>query len=149
MNDISELRTHIVALARRLRQSARTGTEAWTGLMALGVIERAEDRATPTLVASELDLRSSNAAQILNTLEQRGLIERLPDPADKRRVRLTLTRPGRDLVRDTRAERDQWLEGAIQECLTEEERAQLIAAGKLMQRLALSPTLKTAPVKEA
>lgn len=135
---ISELRNHIVALARCLRQSARTDNETWTGLMALGAVQRAEGQATPTQIASELGLRSSNLAQVLGDLEERGLIHRTPDPNDKRKVRLSLTGAGVTLVRETRAKRDIWLSEAMVTCLSPEEQSLLIAAGDLMRRIALS-----------
>ncbi|MGK5081318.1 MarR family winged helix-turn-helix transcriptional regulator [Janthinobacterium sp. HLX7-2] len=134
---ISELRDNIVALTRRLRQSARADGETWTELMALGVIERGAGHATPTQIASELELHSSNLAQILGKLDERGLIQRTPDPVDKRKVRLSLTEAGRVLVHATRTRRDSWLLEAMQTCLSAPERAQLIAAGELMRRLSL------------
>lgn len=137
-NDVSELRSSLVALARRLRQSDRTVGETWTGLMALGAIQRAEGKATATQVALELELRSSNLAQLLGTLDKRGLIKRTPDSADKRKVRLSLTSEGLALVQQTRAKRDSWLADAMRACLSPEEQAQLITAGDLMRRLALS-----------
>lgn len=136
--DVSELRNNLIALARRLRQSDRGVSENWTGLMALGAIQRAEGQATPTQIALELELRSSNLAQVLGELDERGLIQRTPDPADKRKVRLSLTEAGLTLVRETRAKRDNWLADAMETCLSLEEQAQLIAAGELMRRLAIS-----------
>jgi DNA-binding MarR family transcriptional regulator len=136
--EVSELRNNLIALARRLRQSDRGVRENWTELMALGAIQRAEGQSTPTQIALELELRSSNLAQILGELDGRGLIQRTPDPADKRKVRLSLTEAGFALVQETRAMRDSWLENAMETSLSLEEQAQLIAAGDLMRRLALS-----------
>ena len=135
---IAELRNQIVALARRLRQSARSDAETWTGLMALGVIQRGEGSATPTQIAAQLELRSSNLAQLLRDLEKRGLVVRTPDATDKRKVRLSLTSEGRVLVTETRAARDKWLADAMAACLSPNEQAQLIAAGELMRRVAFS-----------
>jgi DNA-binding MarR family transcriptional regulator len=134
---ITELRTYIVALARRLRQSPRSASETWTGLMALGVIQRGGGHATPTQIAAELELRS-NLAQLLRELDERGLIRRTPDGADRRKVRISLTEAGLALVTEARATRDDWLAGAMAACLTKDEQAQLIAAGDLIRRVALS-----------
>lgn len=136
MLDITQLRTQLVALTRRLRQSARADNETWTGLMVLGVIERSEGEATPSLIATELELRSSNVAATLADLQQRGLVQRTSDPHDKRKVRLALTPDGSALLRETRAQRDRWLRSAINACLTADEKATLQAAGDLMERLA-------------
>jgi DNA-binding MarR family transcriptional regulator len=135
---VAELRDQIVALARRLRHSARADAETWTALMALGVIQRGEGKATPTRIATELELRSSNLAQLLRELDQRGLVHRTPDTADKRKVRLSLTEAGLALVTQTRAARDTWLADAMATCLSPDEQAQLFAAGELMRRVALS-----------
>lgn len=105
--------------------------------MALGAIQRANGNATPTQIATELTIQSSNLAQVLGELDRRGLIQRTPDHSDKRKVRLSLTQAGTDLVYEARARRDQWLSDAMEACLSVDEKAQLLAAGALMQRVAL------------
>lgn len=134
---ISDLRENIVALARRLRQSSRTDGETWTQLMVLGAIERANGQAMPTQIASELELHSSNLAQVLSNLDARSLIRRSPDSADKRKVRLSLTETGLALVHATRSQRDSWLFEAMQTCLSAQEREQLVAASETIRRLSL------------
>ncbi len=135
LNLVSILRNDVVALSRRLRRSASADAETWTSLMVLGAIERAEDLATPTQVAAELELKSSNLAQALRALEHRGLIRRKPDPVDRRKIRLSLTREGLTLVRETRAQRTQWLADVMDACLSAEEQDQLMG---LMHRVAAS-----------
>lgn len=94
--------------------------------MVLGAIERAADVATPTKIAVELALKSSNLAQILRVLEHRGLIRRTPDLVDGRKIRLSLTAAGLAIVRDTRAQRTQWLADVMGACLSEIEQDQLM-----------------------
>jgi DNA-binding MarR family transcriptional regulator len=137
LQHIAELRNNIVALARRLRQSVRSDSENWTALMALGAIQRGKGTATPTQIATELGIQSSNVAQVLGELDRRGLLKRTPDRSDKRKVRLSLTPGGINLVSEARARRDQWLSDAVQACLSVQEQEQLLAAGELMQRVAL------------
>ncbi|MFL9875859.1 MarR family winged helix-turn-helix transcriptional regulator [Paraburkholderia megapolitana] len=137
LNQITAFRNSIVALARHLRQSVRADSENWTALMALGVIQRAKGAATPTQIATELGIQSSNVAQVLNELDRRGLVQRTQDHADKRKVRLSLTQEGTDLVYESRARRDQWLSDAIEACLSVQEKEQLLAAGELIQRVAV------------
>lgn len=106
--------------------------------MALGAIQRGEGRATPTKIAAELELRSSNLAQVLGEMDRRGLIRRTPDPTDRRRVHLSLTDAGDALVAETRAKRDRWLADAVATCLSPDEQSLLMTAGDLMRRIALS-----------
>ena len=133
---ITTLRERIVALARRLRQSASIDDEKWTSLMTLGVIQRHVGAATPTTVREELQLRSSNAASVLRDLEKRRLILRDPDPGDARKVRLSLTTEGLDVLERTRGSRDRWLCEAMKACLNDAEEEHLMQAGHLMERLA-------------
>ena len=135
---VAELRNSIVAVARRLKQSTRERSETWTGLLVLGAIDRADGQATPSQIAFELELRSSNFAQLLGELQERGLVMKQPDRADRRKVRLSLTPAGRTLVAQTRAQRDEWLLQAMHECLSVQEQAQLMQAAELLQRLALA-----------
>jgi DNA-binding MarR family transcriptional regulator len=55
-------------------------------------------RLRPTEFASTLMLTSSGTTKRLDRLEQAGLIERSPDPADRRGTLITLTESGRKLI---------------------------------------------------
>ncbi len=81
-------------------------------------------------------MASSNVAAALRTLESRGLLVRTRDPRDRRRVNLTATAAGAGLVTDFRDERVTWLGRAIAAQLNPEERALLLQAGDLMERIA-------------
>jgi DNA-binding MarR family transcriptional regulator len=70
----------------------------------------ADDRLTPTRLFKGLMLSSAGMTKRLDALEGRGLLRRLPDPDDRRGVRIELTAEGRRLVErafaaNTRAER--------------------------------------------
>jgi DNA-binding MarR family transcriptional regulator len=50
-------------------------------------------------IAGLVALDRSNAARVCATLEERGLLRRQPDPADRRARRLTVTAEGKALLR--------------------------------------------------
>jgi DNA-binding MarR family transcriptional regulator len=81
-------------------------------------------------------MTSSNVAAALRELESAGLVRRVRDPEDGRRVQLSLTDTGANAVSCVHAERDTWLGRAIAAVLSDEEQRTLIRAGELMQRLA-------------
>ncbi|CAI3957846.1 MarR family winged helix-turn-helix transcriptional regulator [Commensalibacter communis] len=132
--EVSELRNNIVALARALKQSARSDDESWTNLMILGLIERSNGKITPSDIGAVLEIRSSNLASLLKNLAQRKLIIRVADEDDKRKILLGITDSGLNLVRTKRQKRDLWLQEAMQ-CLSQEEQTQLFEAGKLIKRI--------------
>jgi DNA-binding MarR family transcriptional regulator len=55
-------------------------------------------RLRPTEFSSALMLTSSGTTKRLDRLEQAGLIERAPDPGDRRSILISLTDAGRELI---------------------------------------------------
>jgi DNA-binding MarR family transcriptional regulator len=131
------LQTQLSMLQRRLR-SELTAVQGLsrTLLRVLGAIERLADGATPSRVAEDLQMTSSNVAAALRELEAGGSIRRRRDPDDARRVLLFLTDRGSAVVAQFRAERDTWFGRAVGSALTRREQQELFAAGRLLQRLA-------------
>jgi DNA-binding MarR family transcriptional regulator len=134
--DITAFRNHFMNLARRLRREAHADDRSWVRLQLLGAIERAGDAATPTMLGESESMRSSNLAAALRELEADGLIVRTPDVEDRRKVRVRLTRMGQEELHENTARRERWLAEAIDRCLTKEERALLLRAGELLNRVA-------------
>jgi len=129
-------RERLIALTRRMKHEGRCDDATWTELMILGSIERNGLHATPSRLAASENMRSSNVASTLRKLEQRGLIHRVTDEQDRRKVRLELTKQGVKTMQDGRALRNAWLSDAMAGCLTDSETRLLLQAGLMMDRLA-------------
>jgi len=69
-------------------------------------------------------------SRLIDRLAERGLIERCPDPADGRGVRLALTEAGRDLQRRIGRRHARAVARALTAALTSDEIAQLAAIGR-------------------
>jgi DNA-binding MarR family transcriptional regulator len=76
-------------------------------------------------------------SRLIDRLAERGLVERRPDPADGRGVRLALTPAGRDLQHGVGRRHARDVARALSAALTSAELAQLEALG---QKLAAAPT---------
>ncbi len=72
----------------------------------------------------------------LSALEARGLVTRDPDARDGRRILLSVTDAGRQLLRDKRDARTEHLARALAAGFTREELEQLMTAAPLLERLA-------------
>jgi DNA-binding MarR family transcriptional regulator len=68
---------------------------------ALTVLERRSDLSTAQLARNAF-VTDQSAADMVGTLEERGLITRVPDPGDRRRRVLRLTDAGRTLLESLR-----------------------------------------------
>jgi DNA-binding MarR family transcriptional regulator len=64
-------------------------------------------------VACAVRLEKSTVSRQVAGLEERGLVERRPDLADRRAHLLALTEDGQRVVQTTRARRQQWLREAL------------------------------------
>lgn len=83
-------------------------------------------RSTPGRLAERMDLSSGAMTNRLDRLEQAGLIRRLPDPDDRRRVVVELTDHGRETYRDAVGAQAK-KEALVTAALNEREKAQLNA----------------------
>lgn len=85
------------------------------------------------LLATE-QLKQPALTSLVAKLEQDGLLQRRPDPADGRASLLSLTRTGRDLVRSRHVNRVEKL-AALVARLTPDERAVLAGSIDVLHRL--------------
>jgi len=128
----SELRLVLGQLVRRLRAEYSFPVAQASVLSRL---DREGAQTTSALAAAE-HVRPQSMAQTLAELETAGLIERRPDPGDRRRIQIGLTERGRERVREGRGRREDWLAAAIAAELSPEEQRALLAAVPLLHRLA-------------
>ncbi|MGC0319270.1 MarR family winged helix-turn-helix transcriptional regulator [Kitasatospora acidiphila] len=106
--DIAELADELNRAMKRIRHRTVHRLEPY-GLTpgqgrALRVLERADRCETPgrairlSELADRLNIAPRSATTVVDALEQGGLVERVPDPADRRAVGLVLTAAGRAAV---------------------------------------------------
>ncbi|MFJ5262258.1 MarR family winged helix-turn-helix transcriptional regulator [Streptomyces sp. NPDC088387] len=129
-----ELRVVFSRLGRRLREVAEDDGLTPSQESALALVGKFGAATASALAAAE-GVRPQSMAATLAALEQHGLVRRRPDPDDGRRQLVTLTDAGRDRVEGNRQARDEWLARALQEGCTEAERATVLEALALMNRL--------------
>jgi DNA-binding MarR family transcriptional regulator len=124
-------------LVRRLRQVQVDGEITLPETSALARL----DRAGPTTAAALARLEQISPQSIgatLGGLEARGLIERAADPDDGRRVVLSLTKAGAEVLGSHRNARVQALARALATGFTRSELEQLMTVAPLLERLAQS-----------
>lgn len=112
------------------------------GVLRYGLVHRicivlSYQKEHPTMgeLGEALDVPLSTATRLVDWLVEEGYVERLPDPRDRRVVRVTLTKTGREF----RQTIDEFIRQHVQEILTRftaSERDDLIRLlGKLMKVL--------------
>ncbi len=107
-----------------------------TQLAALAALEK-HISMTPSELAEHEKVQPPSITRVIASLEERGLIQRLPHPTDRRQVVLNVTDQGRDVVRRLRKLREAWLAQRLRE-LTPAERAVLREALPILEKLSQS-----------
>jgi DNA-binding MarR family transcriptional regulator len=130
----SELRVVLGRLVRRLRAEHHFPLSHG---MVLGRLDRKGVQSVSDLAGAE-GVRPQSMAQTVGELESHGLVERRPDPADRRRALVELTDAGRHVLAGERRRREGWLADAIASDLSMQEQALLRDAVELLRRLAES-----------
>lgn len=130
----SELRMATFRLARRLRAERAVDTMS-DGQFAVLAALKIHGLHTLGELAERERVTAPSMNRTVNGLEEAGYLMRTPDEDDRRKVNITLTAAGRDVVEETVRRRDAWLEEALGE-LTDAERDILSHAAVLMRAVA-------------
>ena len=131
------LRVSVGMLLRRLRQVRPDDELTLPESSALARLDRIGP-ATPGALAKVEQISPQSMGATLAALEARRLVERRPDPADGRRVVLSVTEAGLELLRNKRGARTEQLAKALSAGFTQDELRQLAVAAPLLERLAQS-----------
>lgn len=89
---------------------------------------------SPTTISHFQDVKKNTITALLKGLEENGLIERSPDPEDRRGFLIRITPAGRELVLSTAPNRFRFM-NQIVSVLDREEQAELI---RLLEKLQIS-----------
>ena len=133
----ADLRLSIGLLLRRLRQIPTGDELTLSESAALARLDRGGPASAAELARAE-QISPQSIGATLGTLQARGLIAKAADPADGRRMILSLTEAGLEVLRHRRNRRTEELARALSAGFTPTELEQLAAAAPLLERLANS-----------
>jgi DNA-binding MarR family transcriptional regulator len=130
----SEFRMATFKLARRLRAERAVDTMS-DGQFAVLVSLKVHGPHTLGELAARERVTAPSMNRTVNGLEESGYLARTPDETDRRKVTITLTDAGRDVVAETVRRRNAWLEEQLG-ALSDDERDVLARAGRIMRAVA-------------
>jgi DNA-binding MarR family transcriptional regulator len=128
----ARLRLVITRTARRLRQQAGADLGP-SQAAALATVER-HGPLTPSELAEIERIQRPTATRIVGRLEETGLVERLPDPADRRSFTVSATAEGRALMRKLRTRKNAYLARRLRG-VSEEDLQTLERAAEILEDL--------------
>jgi DNA-binding MarR family transcriptional regulator len=105
----AEVADLLAAVSRRIRHAVNAELDplgvTWGQVRALRVIGAGGEAVRMSDLADRLGIARRSATSVVDDLVARDLVERRPDPADRRGVAVALTARGGRLLRDVRARR--------------------------------------------
>jgi len=127
------------SVARQLRRAAADSLAQWdispSQARALGVLARHEGARLSEL-AEHLHIAARSATEVVDGLEAKGLVQRRPDPHDRRATLVEPTRRGAELTATIQAARGTEAERVFAQ-LSEADRARL---GHILRKLTAEPS---------
>ena len=129
------LRVSIGLLVRRVRQAKSDGDLTLPESSALARLDRGGPTSSGALAKVE-QISPQSMGTTLTGLERRGLIERRPDPADGRRIVMSLTEAGQQVLRSRRDAGTEHMAKALSTEFSAVELEQLMIGAQLIERLA-------------
>jgi DNA-binding MarR family transcriptional regulator len=127
----ADLRGVIGQLVRRLRKENLFPLHQAS---VLGRLDRCGSQSVSDLAAAER-VRPQSMAQTVGDLEAESLIERKPDPDDRRRALVTITPAGKARIEANRRAREGWLVKAFEE-MPETDLAAVERSVEILRRVA-------------
>jgi DNA-binding MarR family transcriptional regulator len=131
---VAEIRGTLAVLYRRIRQTKDTGDLTLSESSALSRLQHGGPTTAATLAKLE-QVSPQSIGVTVAALEAKGLIQRSPDPADGRRVILSVTSVGDATMEARRSASEQQFTRALG-ALSADERAQLLQVMPILARLA-------------
>jgi DNA-binding MarR family transcriptional regulator len=117
----SELRTAIVRLIKKLRKHSPTGEKlSLTERSTMALLHQHKAMLPSELAAVEM-ITNQSMSQVLNNLSDMDYIIRIPSETDKRKINISLSAKGEEILLQFFHERDEWLLKTIKEVCNEEE----------------------------
>lgn len=96
-----------------------------TAKQALAVLDGAGEPLEPTVIAERLIITTGSMTSMLNTLERRGLVRRMPHPDDRRKLLVSITAAGAAIVDEMLPSLHRRERAIIDDALTKDEQRQL------------------------
>jgi DNA-binding MarR family transcriptional regulator len=127
----ADLRGVMGQLVRRLR---RENLFPLHQASVLGRLDRCGSQSVSDLAAAER-VRPQSMAQTVGDLEGEGLVDRKPDPDDRRRALVTITEAGKSRIEADRRAREGWLVKAFEE-MPEADLAAIERTVEVLRRVA-------------
>lgn len=132
--DEDELRLALQRIARRIRNNRGDESMSDSQLSVLFMLDKEGD-SSPSALAERERVSPPSMNRKLNGLEERGLVRRNPSTDDARKVVVSITETGTDLISETRRLRTAWFSRQLA-ALTPGERAALESAAPVLMKIA-------------
>jgi DNA-binding MarR family transcriptional regulator len=129
------VRRSLADFARRMRSMRGDHGVSASKLSVLGRLARAGRPLTATELSALERIQPQSLTRIIADLDANGLIVRTQNVQDRRQLDIAISQTGHELIREDARRQSRWLADAMQRQLTPAERAILLLAAELLDRM--------------
>jgi len=119
------------------RQSREEHQLSQTGRQVLAIVEGAGEPLEPSVIAERVLVTTGSMSSLLDTLEKRGLIERLPHPQDRRKILVSTTPDAKAILDELLPSLHERERDVMKDALTTAEQRDLLRLVARVQHAAL------------
>jgi DNA-binding MarR family transcriptional regulator len=131
----SALRTFVSLMHKELRkQISKACTYSMTELQTISLLSQ-NKQLLPSQLASLTRIKMQSMSQILKKFENDKIIQKTPCQKDKRKTYISLTPFGKEVVKEVRKSKDEWLKNTIDETLSAQEKESLQNLLPILEKL--------------
>lgn len=131
----AEIRIAVSRILRQFRKQVVNFPVSMTEQTTLALLDQHQQLLPSELAAME-KITAQSMSQVLNNLHHLGYIHKEGAAHDKRKVYVSLSKKGLEVLNSIRTKRNEWLANAMAKLLTTEEKKILKQSAAILQRLA-------------
>ncbi|RFM25627.1 MarR family winged helix-turn-helix transcriptional regulator [Deminuibacter soli] len=131
----AEIRIAVSRILRQFRKQVVNFPVSMTEQTTLALLDQHEKMLPSELAAIER-ITAQSMSQVLNNLHSLGYIHKEVSTEDKRKIYISLSKTGLEVLNSIRTKRNEWLANAMAKTLTAEEKKVLKQSAAILTRLA-------------
>jgi len=131
----TSLRQAISGIIKRLRRTIKSDNSYSLSEYSTLSYLYPDQKLSATELAALVRVKTQSMSELLNNLKDQDIVYKTPHETDKRKSLISLTEKGREILEQSRYEKDEWLAQAIENTLSAEEKKVLRNAVVILHKI--------------
>lgn len=131
----TSLRQAISGIIKRLRRTLKSHNSYSLSEYSTLSYLYPDQKLSATELAALVRVKTQSMSELLINLKNQNIVDKTPHQTDKRKSLISLTQKGREILEQSRYEKDEWLAQAIDNALSADEKKTLQDAVAILHKI--------------